>query len=200
MGLFEILFKGPNEGKWPFTKTAEMLDEDLFWKIVDESLRIAYDQKGQTHYLINALQKLSGTEIIGFRLRTDKLLYDTYNDRMWCAGCIMNKGYCSDDGFDYFRYWIISRGRKVYYSALSDPDTLVGQINSNLKFYDFESFSYVAAQAFEAKTGRRIYPFIDYDNFLFSERYYPEINFSWDGQNPETMKAICPSLFAAMLD
>ncbi|MET3129270.1 hypothetical protein ABID42_004392 [Arcicella rosea] len=97
-------------------KTAEMLDEDLYWKIIDKSLKNTSNQDDQEQYLINEIGTLTPKQMIGFRLRTDKLLYDTYNSEMWCAGCIMNNG-SSDDGFEYFRNWVISRGKKAYYNA-----------------------------------------------------------------------------------
>jgi hypothetical protein len=31
---------------------------------------------------------------------------------------------CSDDEFDYFRAWLISRGRDIFTTALGDPDSL----------------------------------------------------------------------------
>ncbi|TXJ29063.1 MAG: DUF4240 domain-containing protein [Chitinophagaceae bacterium] len=81
-----------------------------------EGLKHTGDQDSQEQFLIKRLQKLTPAEIVGFRLRTDRLLYDTYNAETWCAGYIRNGG-CSDDGFEYFRNWIISRGKEVYYKA-----------------------------------------------------------------------------------
>src|ERR1044072_7914663 len=108
------------ENSTMLTKTAEMLNEDLYWAIITNSLQNSEDQDEQEMYLISALKQLSPVEIVGFRLRTDKLLYDTYNSEMWCAGFIMNGG-CSDDGFEYFRNWVISRGKDVYYKAKENP-------------------------------------------------------------------------------
>ena len=31
---------------------------------------------------------------------------------------------CSDDGFDYFRGWLIARGRQAFDQAVADPDAL----------------------------------------------------------------------------
>src|SRR5690349_10122594 len=98
------------------TRTSEMLEENLYWQIIEDSLKNSENQDEQQEYLVNRLQELTPVEIIGFRLRTDKLLYDTYNSAMWCAGYIMNGG-CSDDGFEYFRNWVISRGKDVYDKA-----------------------------------------------------------------------------------
>ena len=117
-------------------KTAEMLNEDQYWKIIDLSLKNTKNQYDQEQYLIKEISKLTPKEMIGFRLRTDKLLYGTYNSEMWCAGYIMNGG-CSDDGFEYFRNWVISRGKDVYYKAKKNPDDLVTQLNEETEEYEF---------------------------------------------------------------
>lgn len=175
-------------------KVSEMLDEDKFWAIVSKSLENSTDEYEQEAYLIDEISKLSPKEMIGFRLRTDKLLYDTYTSEMWCAGYIMNGG-CSDDGFEYFRNWVISRGKDTYYSAKGNPDNLITEASDERDEYEFEGFWNVALQAFELKTGKDLYDYIDYENFKTSEGQYPEFEFNWEEDNPETMQAICPRLF-----
>lgn len=179
------------------TKTSELIDEDLYWQIIADSLKNSEDQNGQQRYLVQQLEKLTPNEIIGFRLRTDKLLYDTYNSEMWCAGFIMNGG-CSDDGFEYFRNWVISRGKEVYYKAKENPDSLIDQIDEDIEDFDFEDFWYVALNAFKNKTGKDLYDFIDDDNFKFKEGCYPNFKFIWEEENADSMKAICPRLFDSM--
>ena len=107
-------------------KTAEMMDEEQYWKIVQKSLKNATDEEEQEESLVAQLEKLKPHDIVGFRLRTDKLLFDSYTSEMWCAGYIMNGG-CSDDGFEYFRCWVISQGKAVYEAALLNPDSLISQ-------------------------------------------------------------------------
>jgi hypothetical protein len=177
-------------------KTSQMMDEQKFWNLIERSLQNSTNQDEQEPWLISELQKLSNEEIIGFRLRTDKLLYDTYTSEMWCAGFVMNGG-CSDDGFEYFRCWIISRGENVYNEAKNNPDSLINEVVDGQVWYDveFESFWYVALEAFERKTGKDLYDFIDYDNFTTREGNYPDIELNWQEDNPETMKRICPRLF-----
>ena len=203
MGLFGKLFgkSQPNDEKSTIDnfihieKTSEMLDEATFWSIVDSSITNTNNQQDQEIFLIKEIEKLTPKEIIGFRLRTDKLLYDTYSSKMWCAGYIMNGG-CSDDGFEYFRNWVISRGKDVYYKAKESPDTLISQKdNGEDEMFDFESFWYVALEAFKQKTGKDLYDFIDYDNFKTSEGNYPQFEFDWEEEKPESMKKICPQLF-----
>lgn len=146
MGFFKNLFGKNEKSETPISKpsnlekTAEMLDEDLYWKIVDISLKNSGNQDEQEQVLISEISKLTPKQMVGFRLRTDKLLYDTYTSEMWCASYIMNGG-SSDDGFEYFRNWIISRGKDVYYKAKANPDTLISQkilqkkIFMNLSFF-----------------------------------------------------------------
>lgn len=205
MGLFDKLFgkKGTskqtennavNIDTTQFSKTSEMLDEDLFWSIIDKSLINTSNQDDQEHYLIKEIGKLTPKQMVGFRLRTDKLLYDTYNSEMWCAGYIMNGG-CSDDGFEYFRNWIISRGKDTYYKAKQNPDNLINELSEDVEIYDFESFWYVAIEAFTKKTGKDLYDYIDDENFKTKEGQYPEFEFTWQEENPESMEKICPKLF-----
>jgi Protein of unknown function (DUF4240) len=177
-------------------KVSEVMDEDQYWALVEKSLKKAEDQDEQEEYLIKALSRLSPKEMIGFRLRTDKLLYDTYTSEMWCAGYLMNGG-CSDDGFEYFRNWVISRGKKVYYAAKENPDSLIDVVNQldEMDEYEFEAFWYVAYAAFENRTGLEPYTFIDYDDFITREDNYSLFEFTWKGDKPESMKAICPRLF-----
>jgi hypothetical protein len=64
-------------------------------------------------------------------------------------------GGCSDDGFEYFRRWLISRGRDVYEPALADPDNLAQlEVRPGTDgVWEFELIYYVAQQVFEEKGG-----------------------------------------------
>lgn len=41
----------------------------------------------------------------------------------WQAAYLINGG-CSDDGFEYFRGWLLTQGREVFERAVALPDTL----------------------------------------------------------------------------
>lgn len=176
--------------------TAAMMAEDRFWRLVQQSLEESGgDQECQANVLIGKLEKLDPAEIVSFRLRTDKLLYDTYTSKMWCAGYIMNGG-CSDDMFEYFRLWVISLGREVFENAKADPDSLANIDEDELMGQDFgfESFWYTANTAFEKKTGKDLYEYIS-DDFTFREGSYLAMEFDWEEDNPDSMRALCPKLF-----
>jgi hypothetical protein len=176
------------------TPTSQMIDEEQFWNVIHESLKLIPTQDQQLDFLITELEKLPLADIIGFKLRTDKLLYDSYTSEMWCAAYMLNGG-CSDDGFDYFRGWLISRGKKVYYEALKNPDTLINEVISRSFNYNFESFSYAALNAFENITGNELDDYIDHENFRTHEGKYQKWEFNWSEEHPESMKALCPKLY-----
>ena len=177
--------------------TAEMMDEEQFWAIVQTAVDEAgNDEDEYLEVVKRELSKLSLKEMIGFRLRTDKLLYDSYTSEMWCAGYLMNGG-CSDDGFEYFRLWVISRGRKVYEAAMANPDNLIDYIGDDdeMDFFEFESFWYVALEAFEEAVDAELYDYIDDENFKTCEGNYPNFEFNWEEDEPESMQKLCPRLF-----
>ncbi len=198
MGFFDKLFgkNGTPNRPEPIAdfKTAKLLDEDKFWGIISKTLEFKDDQDGQEFALINEIKKLSPEEIVGFQLTTDKLLQETYTSEMWCAAYLMNGG-CSDDGFEYFRRWLISRGRDTFYKAKENPDNLVDRLTGDEDEFDFESFSYVASEAFNLRTGRDLNDFIDYDNFNYGEGRYPAMEFSWNEDDEESMQKVCPRLY-----
>lgn len=180
-----------------FEKQWEPLNEDTFWAIVAKSLENNTGIDQQLAILEREIAQLSPADIIGFRLRTDKLLQDTYTSEMWCAGYLMNFG-CSDDGFEYFRNWIISRGQEIYYKAKDNPDSLVEQLIPGQPEYELEEFWYLPLTVFEKRTGKQLYDYVDQAKFTIEEGSYPEIEFNWREEDPETMKAICPRLFAQL--
>ncbi len=177
-----------------FEKSSEMLDENKYWTIIEKSFLSSSDYNAQRTKLLKELTQLNPKEIIGFDLRTTKLLKDSYTSEMWCAAYIM-KGGCSDDAFEYFRCWLISKGKDIYYKASKNPDAL-SDIEKKLFFdYELEPFLYMPNEAFMLKTGKEIYDYRDMETFLKMEGYYPQIEFDWQEDNPNSMKKICPKLF-----
>jgi len=181
----------------PFSKSSKMLDEDIYWSIIENSLKETDNQEDQELFLISEIQKLTPIEMIGFRLRTDKLLFDSYNSELWCAAYIVSAG-ISDGGFEYFRCWLISRGKEVFYSVKANPDSLIKQVVEDKESYEFEGFWYVAMNAFKNSTGEDLYSFIDYDQFVTNDENYPLLEFNWNVEEPQTMKNICPVLFTSL--
>jgi Protein of unknown function (DUF4240) len=175
----------------------EKMNEEGYWAIVARSLRASQNQTGQEQILLSALKEMTTQEMIGFHLTTSHLLNETYTAEMWCAAHIMNTR-CSDDGFEDFRHWVISRGREVYYKAKVDPDTLVNEYMEGCEAYAFERFGYVAMEAFEETTGEELFDAIE-DSGIVEVAFIP-IEFNWKANDPESMKRICPRLYALFVN
>lgn len=174
---------------------ASVYDEDEFWALIDQSLQMSEDE--QMEFLINELTRLCAEDIIAFGNRILALTNALYNSELWCAGYIMNGG-CSDDGFEYFCRWIVSRGKEVYYEAIKDPDSLISQVKDGDEadfYYEHELFAHVATDAFKNKFGVEIWDYFDSERFREKWGCNFDIQFNWDELQPETMKALCPRLY-----
>lgn len=122
-----------------------------FWAIIDDTVaRSGGDEDGQLELLRQALKQLGEEELrrfIGYYAAAHTRAYDW---NLWGAAFLINGG-ASDDGFAYFRDWLISRGREVYEAALTDPDNLAGHCTPDEA--EFEDFRYVAIEEYTERTG-----------------------------------------------
>lgn len=176
-------------------KSSTLMDIDTYWSMVSNSLSNTNSQKDQLTFLTEKLEKLSDEEIMGFHLRTNQLVLDSYTSELWCAAYIINGG-CSDDGFEYFRRGLISLGKEVYTEALKHPDYLINVNLANGNSFELEDYSWVTINAFKNKTGEDIYEYIDYESFYNAIGKSPDIVFNWQEDDLESMKTICPKLYA----
>lgn len=181
--------------KWvnPIKPTSQMLEEKVYWAIIQRSLNKALTQKDQENYIYLHLLNRPQHYIIGFHLRTEKLLFDLYNSNLWCASYIIN-GSCDDDEFLYFRNWIISRGEITYKQAKISPDFLATELIDHKEYYDFKQFNTISGRAFHSKTGRKINNYIS-EAFIYHKANYPHLDFNWHNYDVKSMQKQCPKLF-----
>ncbi len=136
------------------------MDTDTFWKFIEAARRD--DREEFCAVLKNELEKLPAPEIAGFAREFDRQMARSYTWDLWGAAYIINGG-CSDDGFDYFRSWLISLGRQRFERALERPEALADfpEVDLALRQEDgveFEEFAYVALHAHEEKTQSPVPP------------------------------------------
>jgi hypothetical protein len=94
------------------------MDIERFWAIVDTARGIAgSDTEGRVDALRHLLSTESLEEIQSFQSHYDAQIRRSYRWDLWGAAYLMNGG-ASDDGFRYFRNWLISEGRVVFEAAL----------------------------------------------------------------------------------
>jgi hypothetical protein len=125
-----------------------VMDSVDFWKII-AAARSAHgnDRSGRVDALRAQLASLAPLELQSFQSHYDSFISKAYRWDLRGAAYIMNGG-CSDDGFRYFRDWLISEGEEVYQAALADPDSLAKLRRIHLA--ENELFGYVALELFEA--------------------------------------------------
>jgi len=129
---------------------------DKFWKIVDRAAESDHDPDVHMNALRAALRELTLEEIISFEVGFRRYLNEAFTWDLWGATYVIHGG-CSDDGFEYFRRWLVSRGRQVYDAALADPDSLAQQHvrTGPGNVWELEEIYYVAMEVFNEKGGER---------------------------------------------
>ena len=127
-----------------------------FWDIVDAVRNTSPNPESRPAILEQHLVRLAATEIQYFDKVYHEQLTKSYRWDLWGAAYIIGGG-CSDDGFRYFRDYLISEGREVFERSLSDPDSLAAlKIDGEA---ELESFGYAASKAYEKLTGSELpYP------------------------------------------
>lgn len=112
------------------------MDEAQFWTIIEAGgSKAPADPERQLAAARKRLAKLSSEEIRDFHRFFNQKVADAYTWDLWGAGYLINGG-CSDDGFHYFRAWVISRGRAVYEAAVANPDSLAGLTDPDRDDYE----------------------------------------------------------------
>ncbi len=152
------------------------MDKQTFWKLI-ETARADAEPEEVAPRAAELLAGLPETEIAAAQQVLWDLLAESYRSPLWAAAYVINGG-CSDDGFDYFRGWLLTQGRAAFDAALADPDSLAAHpavreaAAEGLELWDEEALS-IAWTAFETATGREL----PADSFTIG---YPPLDPSWD--------------------
>jgi hypothetical protein len=137
------------------------LDESTFWQIIEKS-RIGcsrFEEEQLCANLTKCLDELTPEQISCFEYIFELKMLQSYNWDLWAIAYIIGRG-CSDDGFDYFRYWLIAQG-KDYYKAIEDPQSVADSIEPG-QDPSFESISSCATDVYEEMTDSELRVFIHY--------------------------------------
>jgi hypothetical protein len=127
------------------------MSEPLFWGIVDRSR--SDDPDTQIGLLRQQLMALSPDEIVAWEIAFDQHMRRSYRWDLWGAAFVAMGG-ASDDSFEYFRLWLLSRGKGTFEKVLSDPDSLVEFAPANPEQLEFEDFAHVGPDVWSTKTGK----------------------------------------------
>jgi hypothetical protein len=180
---------------------------DEFWEHIRATKR--KDSDAHVERLTKRLAKLKPEEILDFDHWWHLMMGEAYHWNLWGAAYLINGG-CSDDGFEYFRDWLILQGRDVFQAAVSNPDTLADVVDPARNYYSCEC--YLATDAWFEATGAD--PDDGHDAFYAAkEARHPgqptrmapyedgqELGESWDFDDNEEMKKRLPRLWALYND
>ncbi|MEW1720927.1 DUF4240 domain-containing protein [Streptomyces sp. NPDC093109] len=141
-----------------------MNDED-FWALIEDARRRSDDPDRRLDLLRDQLVSRTPAEIIGFWTCLDRARAKVDTWEMWSAAELICDGWCSDDSFWYFQFWVVGLGRAVLTKVAAEPDALA-EIPEVRRLADiplsewddgdvpeWECLDYVAAEAFDAVTG-----------------------------------------------
>lgn len=162
-----------------------LITEDRFWDIIERS------EKGDK--LVDILSELTVDEIFGYRFWWEHFVRISYTEELWAVAYIVMNG-CSDDSFDYFRFWLIARGRTVFLDAMKNPDSLCDEFDFIMnpeerylpekELYDYAIYEALKRQgtSYERENINYEIPYIP----------YPKLRLEWDGEDKESMRNVCP--------
>src|SRR6266702_1273798 len=130
------------------------MDRDEFWTLIEAARAAGGDDcRQQTAHLVAALQQRSVDDILAFDRILYELMAESYRWDLWGAAYVINGG-CSDDGFDYFRGWLIAQGEQVFAAALQDPDSLATELPDSHDYdAECETLLYVEKDAYVERAG-----------------------------------------------
>ena len=133
------------------------MTEDQFWSFIAKSREKSTECEGQAAELAWLLSAQPAAEIQSFDDIFAAKRADAYRWNLWGAAYLINGG-CSDDGFEYFRCWLIGQGREVYERALADPDSLAEVLTGDEDDVECEDLLYAADKAHEDLIGDPLPP------------------------------------------
>lgn len=102
------------------------MNKEQFWELIAAARDRAitpHEREAIAREATSLLAARPVDEIVAAEQVLWDLMVESYTNPLWAAAYTTNGG-CSDDGFDYFRGWLIAQGREVFERVVADPDAL----------------------------------------------------------------------------
>jgi hypothetical protein len=96
---------------------------DDFWQLIDRARTGGGEPDAIAARAVALLAARDPEEIVGYAHHQQRVLAASYRVDLWGAAYLINGG-ASDDGFEYFRGWLMTQGREVFARAVAEPDSL----------------------------------------------------------------------------
>lgn len=122
--------------------------DDRWWDLIERA-------RGDGDTLVDLLaRELTFDELVLFDKFAHERMRDAFRWDLWAIAYIMNGG-CSDDGFDYFCGWLVSRGKAHYNAALANPEAAADGVSPDDEPFEFEAMWNASARAWNKKAGKQ---------------------------------------------
>jgi hypothetical protein len=131
------------------------MDRADFWGLIHAAIRQCRDDVWQrAAALEDALADLDAPVIESFHQHFWELMDESYRGDLWSVISFLDGG-CGNDGFDYFRGWLIAQGEEVFRAVMARP----GWLGPYIQWQDCaaccEAMLDVSYKAYERRTGIR---------------------------------------------
>jgi Protein of unknown function (DUF4240) len=138
----------------PRLQSSSPLSEARFWELIEQ---MAGPIETAPARIDSVLAAQPEELVAGFHASFETNLSRLYVWPLWHVAYIVHGG-CSDDGFEYFRSWLLMQGRATVHAALADPEgwalTLPLPDQGGPRSFEAELASYVAAHQYLDRTGQ----------------------------------------------
>jgi len=94
-----------------------------FWATIEAATQKSATAAKAAKAISKALAQYSSADVKAFATTLKEHVAQAASWELWMAAYLLNGG-CSNDGFLYFRGWLIAQGREVFEQALKNPDSL----------------------------------------------------------------------------
>lgn len=173
---------------------------DRFWAVVERARTLAddpSDAEDVAQWTLGILVELPAPEVAALAQPLWELRALSYQRDLWGAAYLLNGG-CSDDGFEYFRGWLIAQGRAVFDRVVGDPDALADLpvvrraiTADDPPGLECESMYGVVWDAYSTLTGTTDLPVAG---------HYPSLDPAWDFDDDDQILRRLPRLSALLAD
>lgn len=127
------------------------MDDKRWWDIISVGCPRDVEPDEWCDTLSAVLETLPPEDIVRFDVWMESQAERAYRRDLWRVAALANSG-ASDDGFYYFRLWLVGMGKQVFETALADPDSLANVLDPTSDMYEAEMYS-AAAIAYETVLG-----------------------------------------------
>jgi hypothetical protein len=130
-----------------------------FWETIERVRALVRDKNFEYFDAISLiLSDLSPEDIFYFDKSFSDAACRLNTTQFFTATLIIRRGLVTDDGFEYFKNWIVLQGQDRFERTVENPDSLAELVipGANPLSWEAESVEAATGKAYEQKTGRAI--------------------------------------------